>query len=399
MANLRSWTLTDVAQRVFVDRLDLNPSVVAVPSEVPWAVRKRTLHGGLCEGVDIIEVDNGALSFTLVPTRGMGLWRGSYRGTFIGWQAPTAGPVNPWFINPLDQGGLGWLKGFDECIVRCGLSSNGPPCTDVVPDNNGNPAKVNLTLHGRIANLPANRVEIQIKPGPPTELTVIGVVDESMLFCPQLRLVTRISTTVGSNRVSICDRIVNLREVPDEVELLYHCNFGMPFLDAGARLIAPSLAVAPRDARAVEGIRGYDTYLGPTPGYVEQCYWHDLAVGSDGMTLAMLRNADGDSGVVLRYPKAQLPCFTQWKNTVGGREGYVTGLEPGMNLPNPKTFEREKGRVTVLQPGASCSSDLVMEIHDNAEGVAAVEAEVTSLLAGRPTVVHPRPVATWSPGA
>lgn len=398
MANLRSWTLTDVAQRVFVDRLDLNPSVVAVPSEVPWAVRKRTLRGGLCDGVDIIEVDNGALSFTLLPTRGMGLWKGSYRGTFIGWQAPVAGPVNPWFINALDQGGLGWLKGFDECVVRCGLSSNGPPCTDIVPDNNGNPAKVNLTLHGRIANLPANRVEIQIKPGPPTELTVIGVVDEAMLFCPQLRLVTRISTVVGSNRLSISDRIVNLREVPDEVELLYHCNFGMPFIDAGARLVAPSLTVAPRDARAVEGIGSYDTYLGPTPGYVEQCYWHDLAAAGDGMTLAMLRNADGDCGVVLRYPKAQLPCFTQWKNTVGEREGYVTGMEPGMNLPNPKTFEREKGRVAVLQPGASCSCDLVMEIHDNAEGVAAVEAEVAGLLAGHTTKVHPRPLATWSPG-
>jgi hypothetical protein len=84
---------------------------------------------------------------------------------------------------------------------------------------------------------------------------------------------------------------------------------------------------------------------------------------------------------------------------VGEREGYVTGMEPGINLPNPKTFEREKGRVVVLQPGASYSSDLTLEIHDQAEGVAAVEAEVASLLAGRKTVVHPRPIATWSPGA
>jgi hypothetical protein len=399
VANIRSWTLTDVAQRVFVDRLELNQSVVAVPSELPWAIRKRTLRGGLSDGVDVIEVDNGALSFTVLPTRGMGLWKGSYRGTFIGWQAPVAGPVNPWFVNPLDQGGLGWLKGFDECIVRCGLSSNGPPCVDVVPDNNGNPSKVNLALHGRIANLPANRVEIQIKPGPPTELTVIGVVDESMLFCPQLRLVTRFSTTVGSNRLTVNDRIVNLREVRDEVELLYHCNFGMPFLEAGARLVAPSLAVAPRDARAVEGIASYDTYPGPTPGFVEQCYWHELAEGSDGMTMAMLRNAEGDRGVVLRYPKAQLPCFTQWKNPVGEREGYVTGMEPGINFPNSKTFEREKGRVAVLEPGASRSSDVTIEIQDSSAGVAAVAAEVKSLLAGRTTQVHPRPIAAWSPGA
>lgn len=399
MANVRSWTLTDVSQRVYVDRLDLNPSAVAVPSEVPWAVRKRSLRGGLSDGVDIIEVDNGALSFTIVPTRGMGLWKGSYRGTPIGWQSPVAGPVNPWFINAIDQGGLGWLKGFDECIVRCGLSSNGPPCTDIVPDNNGNPSKVGLTLHGRIANLPASRVEIQIKPGPPTELTVIGIVDEAMLFCPQLRLVTRISTIVGTNRVSISDRVMNVREVADEMELLYHCNFGMPFLDDGARLVAPSLEVAPRDARAVEGIATYAVYPGPTPGFVEQCYWHDLAAGADGMTLAMLRNADGDHAVVLRYPKSQLPCFTQWKNTVGEREGYVTGMEPGANLPNPKTFEREQGRVVKLQPGASYSSDLVLEVHDTAAGVAGVEAEVKALLAGRSTLVHPRPVAKWSPGA
>ena len=399
MANIRSWTLTDVSQRVYVDRLDLNPSAVAVPAEAAWSIRKRSLRGGLCDGVDLIEVDNGALSFTLVPTRGMGLWKGAYRGVGLGWQAPVAGPVNPWFVNPLDQGGLGWLKGFDECIVRCGLSSNGPPCTDVVPDNNGNPAKVSLTLHGRIANLPANRVEIQIKPGPPTELTVIGVVDESMLFCPQLRLVTRISTVVGSNRVAITDRIINLREVPDEVELLYHCNFGAPILEAGARLVAPSLEVAPRDARAAEGIGSYVTYPGPTPGFVEQCYWHDLAAAADGMTLAMLRNAEGDQGVVMRYRKDQLPAFAQWKNTVGEREGYVTGLEPGINFPNPKTFEREQGRVARLQPGASYSSDLVMEVHDRADGVAGVEAEVKALLQGRAPVVHPRPIAKWSPGA
>jgi hypothetical protein len=399
MANTRSWTLTDVPQRVYVDRLDLNPSAVAIPSEVAWAIRKRTLRGGLCDGVDVIEVDNGALSFTLVPTRGMGLWRGAYRGTFVGWQAPLTGPVHPWFVNPLDQGGLGWLKGFDECIVRCGLSSNGPPCTDVVPDNNGNPSKVQLALHGRIANQPASRVEVQVKPGPPTELTVIGVVDESMLFCPHLRLVTRISTVVGSNRLTLSDRVTNQREVADEVELLYHCNFGMPFLDEGARLVAPSLEVAPRDARAVEGIGSYATYLGPTPGYVEQCYWHDLAAGSDGMTLAMLRNAAGDRGVVLRYAKAQMPCFTQWKNTVGERDGYVTGLEPGVNLPNAKTFERERGRVAVLKPGGSLCVDLVMEVHDSTEGVAAVEAEAAGLLAGRVPQIQPRPIAKWSPGA
>ena len=30
----------------------------------------------------------------------------------------------------MDPGGLGWLEGFDELFVRCGLDSNGPPLFD-----------------------------------------------------------------------------------------------------------------------------------------------------------------------------------------------------------------------------------------------------------------------------
>ena len=33
----------------------------------PWKVALRTLHGGRQEGVQVIEVDNGVLTFTIVP--------------------------------------------------------------------------------------------------------------------------------------------------------------------------------------------------------------------------------------------------------------------------------------------------------------------------------------------
>jgi galactose mutarotase-like enzyme len=396
MSDVRTWTLTDVSERVWVEQLDLNPSSIAVRSVNRWAVRKRRLHGGLSEGVDIVEVDNGNLSFTVVPTRGMGLWRGTFNGNPIGWRSPVTGPVNPCFVNPVEQGGLGWLKGFDECIVRCGLNWNGAPCTDVVPDNNGNPAETELPLHGRIANMPAHKVDVQIKPGPPTELTVIGIVDEQMLFCPQLRLVTRIATVAGSNVVTISDKIINVRETPTEVEMLYHCNFGPPFLDEDSMLVTPSLEVAPRDARAAEDIDSYAVYAGPTPGYVEQVYWHEMAAAADGGTVAMLRNADRDRAVAIRYNVNQMPHFTQWKNTVGEREGYTTGLEPGTNLPNPKPFEREKGRVLTLQPGESYAIDFSLEVHDTPDGISGVEAEIRELLGGRTPEVHSQPVPKWS---
>src|SRR5439155_23631319 len=35
-----------------------------------WSAQLRTLHGGRQEGVQVIEVDNGAMTFSIVPTRG-----------------------------------------------------------------------------------------------------------------------------------------------------------------------------------------------------------------------------------------------------------------------------------------------------------------------------------------
>ena len=54
----------------------------------PWSVEKRRLRGGRREGVDLIVVDNGALRFSIVPTRGMGLWKGWYEGNRLGWDSP-----------------------------------------------------------------------------------------------------------------------------------------------------------------------------------------------------------------------------------------------------------------------------------------------------------------------
>ena len=63
--------------------------------------------------IDLIEVDNGALAYAVLPTRGMGLWQGNYRGLNLGWKAPVHGPVHPRHVNTADRGGIGWLTGFD----------------------------------------------------------------------------------------------------------------------------------------------------------------------------------------------------------------------------------------------------------------------------------------------
>ncbi|MEI6970031.1 MAG: aldose 1-epimerase family protein [bacterium] len=396
-AKKTSWVLTDTSKGVWVESLALSASDLGIKGFPSAGIRKYTLRGGFSDGVDVIEVNNGTMSITILPTRGMGILDCAYKGNRLGWSSPVKGPVNPKFVNLADRGGLGWLQGFNEVIVRCGLESNGAPGTDMVPNNKGQPSPVTLGLHGRIANIPAHYVEVSVKPGAHPELCVTGIVDEAMLFCPQLRLKATLTTGVGSNAMTITDEVTNTKDTVGELELLYHCNFGEPFLGRGSRLLIPASETAPRDSRASEDIDTWHEYLPPTPGYAEQCYWHVPLADGKGNTVAMLENSAGNKGVAIRFNVKQLPCFTQWKCTGGRSEGYVTGLEPATNYPNSKQFEREQGRVIKLQPGATYTAQVVTEVYDTAAGVRGVEQEIKRLQA-RPRKVHRQPQLGLSPG-
>ena len=145
----------------------------------------------------------------------------------------------------MDRNGLGWLTGFNELMCRCGLSSNGVPGMDVVVDNFGKKVEAPLTLHGKIANIPAHKVEATVNSDGKGLLSVTGVVDEAMMFGPGLRLKTIYETVPDSNRLTIRDEVQNVSGRPMEMELLYHTNFGKPFLDAGSQLVLPIREVAP----------------------------------------------------------------------------------------------------------------------------------------------------------
>jgi hypothetical protein len=264
----------------------------------------------------------------------------------------------------------------------------GPP-----GDDGGTP----LTLHGRIANLPAQAVEVRVGLDPPYELSVTGEVEEAALFCPQLRLTTTYITVPGSNKVVIHDLVENRSARPAEMQLLYHCNLGPPFLGAGSRVLAPVREMAPLTARAAEGMDTYETYLGPTPGYAEQVYAYDLLADGHGHTLAVLVNAAADRAVALRFNPAELPCFTVWKNTQPLEDGYVAGLEPATCYPNFKSFERKQGRVKTLPPGGRWECRWSIEAHDTAAATSGLLGEAATLQARARALIHRTPQPRFSP--
>ena len=113
--------LTSVAQNLRVNHWRVDAASSGLGSDQPWSVEKRTLHGGRQEGVDVIEVDNGRLRFTVVPTRGMSIGSleavnatGGGGRQSLGWASPVREYAHPAHVDLQDFKGLGWLTGFNE---------------------------------------------------------------------------------------------------------------------------------------------------------------------------------------------------------------------------------------------------------------------------------------------
>ncbi|HAA68156.1 MAG TPA: DUF4432 domain-containing protein [Planctomycetaceae bacterium] len=382
----KTWTITELASRTHLESLAIDLAELGAAFE-GCSVRKQTLRGGLADGVDVIRVDNGAFRFDVLPTRGMSIWKAWAGDLEIGWKSPNHGPVHPKFVDLGEPGGLGWLDGFDELLVRCGLESNGAPEFD---ENN----KLAYPLHGRVANKPAHHVVVSAD-GETGEIQVTGVVEETRFHFFKVRMTSTISTRPGQTSFHIRDEIENISASPTEVQMLYHVNFGTPLLDAGSQFVAPLKTVVPRNDHAASGIGGWQNYGAPEPGYEEQVYFMELLADDAGNTRAMLKNAHGTASVSMAFNKRLLPCYTVWKNTTATEDGYVTGLEPGTNFPNPRTYEGEQARVVKLTGGGRTTFDFSLYAQVTAAEVAKEESAIAALQGDIRPRVFDTPQKRW----
>jgi Domain of unknown function (DUF4432) len=379
-------TLTSVTDNVHVDEWELTAGEVVAGAQ-GCSIRKLTLHGGKQEGVDVIVVDNGKLKFSVCPTRGMGVLSVTMGDVFLGWNSPVTEIVDPKLISLQSRGGLGWLEGFNEWMVRCGLESAGHPGVDRFINNVGDDATMELTLHGKIANIPASEVEVVIDPDPPHRLRVRGRVEERMFYGPKLVLEAEISTVPGSNGFQLADLIVNDGEDEQEFQIIYHANFGPPLLEEGSTFAAAVERVTPFNQHAAKDLASYGNYQGPRLGFIEQVYCLRPKSDRAGRALIMLRNKARDKAVSMNFATGELPFVTLWKNTNALKEGYVTGLEPGTGFPNNRRIERKFGRVPKLPPGGTFKASIDVTIHTTSTEVAEVSNRIEALQGGiDPTV-------------
>ncbi|MSU41189.1 MAG: DUF4432 family protein [Pedosphaera sp.] len=385
-------TLISTTQNIHTAEWRMNASdLPSSPAGAQWQITKTTLHGGKQEGVDLITLDNGRLKIRLIPTRGMGVLDATLGEVRLGWDSPIKEIVHPRHMNLESRGGLGWIEGFNEWMARCGLEFAGHPGRDKFITNTGATGEMDLTLHGKIANIPAAEVVVEIDREPPHRLRVRGRVDERVFFGPKLELWAEISTVPGSNEFTLHDRLINRGAAEQEFMLIYHANFGAPLLGAGARVVVPIARVVPFNAHAAKAAARWAAYEAPVTGFVEEVFMLHPIADATGRTTALLHNARSDRGMTMSWLVKELPYLTQWKNTAALADGYVTGLEPGTSFPHNRSWERERGRVAKLKPGETREFKLQFAIQSNAAEVKAAAEKIRALQGDKPPVVETEP--------
>jgi len=205
-------------------------------------------------------------------------------------------------------------------------------------------------------------------------------------------LISEISTEIGKAEFVFDDTITNLSDAPQEMQLLYHTNFGTPLLGAGAEFVAPVKQVAPMTAAsAAGGLKDWNRYSGPHPApYAAKVFNMQLHGDAKGETKVMLKSPDGAQGVLMRFDTHGLPYMSLWKNEITPKAGYVTGLEPGTGFPNPRPVERAAGRVPKLAGGASHHVHLAIAALTGKAEVADA-ARAIQALAKSPPVISEKP--------
>ena len=377
MAKSQTQTLISADRNLHLGDCFFNHAQLAPDCPTPWSVRMQTLRGGRQQGVDLITIDNGPIQVRVCPTRGMGIIDARMGVLRLGWDSPVKEIVHPAFVNQLHRGRTGWLEGFNEFLVRCGLEFMGPPCMDTHHLAVGEPPANNTTLHGKIANMPASEVEIEVQAKAPYAITLRGVVHERAMYGPKLELCAELTLVPGQPTFTVSDTITNRGGQAQEMCLLYHINQGRPILEDGARLVAPVAESAPRDDGYPEAdIKNFDRYGKPVPASPEQCYFIDLEPDKRGTVGVLLHNKRKDLALGVSWQKKQLPNFALWKALHDERDGYVTGLEPCTTYPMPRPTEREEGRLVQLKPGASHKTELMFELFDDKQDIAKAVARI-----------------------
>jgi hypothetical protein len=342
-------------------------------------IRQVVLDNGVERGVRAIELRTaGGLELELLVDRALDLGNARFKGVPFGWRSGN-GYRHPGLHENNDEDGLSWLRAIDGLLVSGGLDHTLFGAEVDASQYNYPPKQtVKHGLHGRLTAIPARLLEAgEVWDGDRGVLRVRGEVIQATAFGEHLRLTRTVEVDFDGTEIRLYDVVDNLGFERTPHMFLYHLNFGWPFVDEGAELVAPiARHLWQSDSVAEQGV-SYRVLPGPQRGFVEQVTEHELIVGPDGRHRVALLSANGSRGVELTWDAATMPAFFEWQNLRDG--AYAVGLEPSTNHVRGEADAREDGTLTWLEHGERREYRTVIRILDGPDATRAARDAIRAI--------------------
>lgn len=329
--------------------------------------RQVTVQEGRANGLRAVEVKNGDLRYLVLADKALDIGELEYKGMTLSFTSKPG--LNG--RNHFDTHGEEALRSImGGLFFTCGLQNICTPC-----ETDG----VEYPMHGRLRTTPAEHLcSDAYWDGEDYILEVKGEMRESHLFGSNLVLRRTVRSVYGSGKIQIIDEVENQTAEEADLMLMYHCNFGYPLLQPGARLILPSVAVKGREKWSAEHIDCWQTICEPMDGETEYVFLHQLASDENGYSFAALVNDSLGFGIRLDFDRKVQPYFMEWMSMKTG--DYVVGLEPSNSSVYGRKYHEKEGTMHRIAPFAKETYHLTFTILKDAAAITETEKDQKRLL-------------------
>ncbi|MCZ4433199.1 DUF4432 family protein [Agrobacterium sp. SOY23] len=313
-------------------------------------LRKRTVDLRGAADIRLVQVEDGpgrgqrlfilrnstGLGLEIAIDRGFDICSATWRGVNIGWNSANN---LPWPPNSVDaEDGVGFYRNLDGFIVTCGLDHFGAAGrSNATHFMHKHRKEVFNPLHGRISSQRATISGYGIEWEKDTPVIwAEGLVRQSSVFGENLVLRRRVEVEVFGGTVRIDDIVGNKGFRPTPHAILYHVNFGYPFLDETIK-IAGSLEPSQMEMFNSENKAPRDDFI----DYFKEI---PFAVDTSEVVVELCNEAIGGGlRTQLAFDRNSLPDFGVWRAFQSGV--YALAFEP----------MRRASKETELLPGERAS--------------------------------------------
>lgn len=316
--------------------------------EQMYYVRSMKFDEGKAKNTSVYQVQTGGkLAYSLLADNGLDIGELFYKGVNMNFLTKN-GYVSPYLAETCEDGFTRYFPA--GMMYTCGLMSVGNSDRD---GGSWQPA------HGRYHNIPAEETGGYAEND---RLIVRGKIRETQFFGHSLEINRTVESAVGSSEIILTDILTNLTPATTEFMLLYHFNFGYPFLGKELHLILPDgTQTSGRTPYAQANIDKNREFCDPIDGEEEQVFFHKLK-DENGLASVRLENSKLKIGAKLSFSADTLPILAHWKCMRSGE--YVLGLEPTNSYIMGRSGERKNGTLKTIAPFSSQKMTLKLSFYD-----------------------------------